>query len=155
MAGRKIIIGVIGGGTVQQHFYDMAYEVGREIALRDAILITGGLGGVMEAASRGAKEAGGLVLGILPGFSSREANAWVDIPIVTGMSEARNVIIARTADALIAVDGEFGTLSEIAFALRFGKPVIGLETWDVAPEIAKAQSAKHAVELAMKQSQGR
>ncbi|MDQ7065653.1 MAG: TIGR00725 family protein [candidate division KSB1 bacterium] len=155
MASRKPIIGVIGGGAVNRRIYKLAYEVGREIAVRGAILVSGGLGGVMEAASHGASEAGGLVLGILPGFSASEANDWVDVSIVTGMSEARNVIIARTADALIAVDGEFGTLSEIAFGLRFGKPVIGLETWEVSPEIVKARSPKDAVEIAIKHILGR
>ena len=142
------MIGVIGGSSVDAATYRLAQEVGRGIAERGAILITGGMGGVMEAASRGAKDAGGLVVGILPGSEASEANPWVDVPIVTGMSHARNTIIARTAQALIAVDGSYGTLSEIAFALIFSKPVIGLQTWEIDPRIHRAENAEHAVEMA-------
>jgi len=148
MAQRKEIIGVIGGSQVEKALYALAQEIGRGIAGRGAILITGGMGGVMEAASQGAKEAGGLVIGVLPGSDAAEANPWVDVPIVTGMSHARNTIIARTAQALIAVDGSYGTLSEIAFALIFSKPVIGLQTWEIDPRIHRVKDAKHAVELA-------
>ena len=148
MAQRKEMIGVIGGSAVDEALYALAQEVGRGIAERGAMLITGGMGGVMEAASRGAKEAGGLVIGILPGSKASDANSWVDIPIVTGMSHARNTLIARTAQALIAVDGSYGTLSEIAFALIFSKPVIGLQTWEIDPRIHQAIDAGHAVELA-------
>jgi hypothetical protein len=95
------------------------------------VLICGGRGGVMEAACRGAKGAGGLTIGVLPGMSRRHANAYVDIPIVTGMGEARNAIIARTADVVIAIGGSYGTLSEIAYAFGFDTPVVGLGTWAV------------------------
>jgi len=108
----------------------------------------------MEAAARGAKTAGGLTVGILPGPAAAAANAFVDVPIVTGMGEARNVIIVRTAQVLIAIGGAYGTLSEIALALRNGVPVVGLNTWSLAaPDgtaapVQPAQSAREAVELA-------
>ncbi len=145
---RKPIIGVIGGSSISPEMYELAKKVGKGIAQNDGILITGGLGGVMEAASRGASEAGGIVLGILPGINAGEANPWVTIPIVTGIADARNTIIARTAQVLIAIDGEYGTLSEIAFALKFGKTVIGLKTWDIDPKIIQAKTPEEAVDLA-------
>jgi uncharacterized protein (TIGR00725 family) len=98
------------------------------------VLICGGRGGVMETACRGAKSAGGLTIGILPGTNPRKANPYVDIPIVTGIGEARNAIITRTAQAVIAIGGSYGTLSEIAFALSFGTPIVGLGTWEVQRE---------------------
>ncbi|RKX71024.1 TIGR00725 family protein, partial [candidate division WOR-3 bacterium] len=116
------------------------------------ILICGGMGGVMEAACKGAREAGGLTIGILPGNSIESANPYVDIPIATGFGEARNVIITRTAQALIAIDGKYGTLSEIAFAIIFRKPVIGINTWDIRAPIKKVADAESAVELAFKLS---
>jgi uncharacterized protein (TIGR00725 family) len=125
-----MIIAVIGGGAPCPPDIDaLAAEVGRELARQGHILICGGMGGVMESACRGAKEAGGTTIGVLPTGDVRDANRYVDIPIVTGMGYARNVIIARTASAIIAVDGEYGTLSEIAHGLGFGTPVIGLRTW--------------------------
>ncbi len=145
MRGRKPMVAVIGGSAVEPDIAQIAREVGREIARRGGVLITGGLGGVMEAASRGAREAGGLVVGILPGLTAAEANAYVDLPIVTGMADARNTIIARTADVVIAVDGELGTLSEIAFSLKFGKPVVGIRTWEVHPQIHHCDTAQQAV----------
>lgn len=143
------IIGVIGGGTCSPEIEAAAEEVGKYIALSGSILVCGGLAGVMAAACRGAKKENGVTIGVLPGQDKSEANPYVDIPIVTGLSDARNVIIARTADALIAVDGEFGTLSEIAFALKFNKPVVGLETWDVSEKIIRAQTPREAVDRAL------
>jgi uncharacterized protein (TIGR00725 family) len=127
-----MIVAVIGGGRCSEEVAQVAESVGRELARRGAALVCGGLGGVMKAACRGAKSEGGLTIGILPGFSHHDANPHVDIPIVTGMGEARNVIVVRTAQAVIAVDGEFGTLSEIAHALKLGIPVVGLNTWQLA-----------------------
>ncbi|RKZ20667.1 TIGR00725 family protein [bacterium] len=144
------IIGVIGGSQVSSEIYRLAYEVGREIGKRGHILVNGGLSGVMEASAKGAKEEGGLVVGILPGHSKESANPWVDIPVVTGMGEARNVIIVRTSDVLIAIDGRYGTLSEIAFALVFGKPVIGLRTWECDFPIIRVETPGQAVEEAEK-----
>ena len=125
----------------------LAEQVGAEIAHRGAVLVCGGLTGVMEAAARGAKNAGGLTIGILPGDDAGEANRFIDIPIVTGLGEARNVVIVKTCHALIAVGGAYGTLSEITFALRAGKTVVGLGTWDL-PAIVNAASPADAVEKA-------
>ncbi len=150
-----MIVAVIGGNRCSKEMARMAEAVGRELAKRGAILICGGLGGVMEAACRGAKAEGGLSIGILPGTNRYDANPYVDIPIVTGMGEARNVIIVRTAQAVIAVDGEYGTLSEIAHALKMGKPVVGLNTWELAKagrevrDIVVAKSPEEAVEKAL------
>jgi uncharacterized protein (TIGR00725 family) len=133
----------------------LAEAVGRGLAEAGAVLICGGRGGVMEAACRGARQAGGLTVGVLPGFSATEANPYVTIPIVTGLGEARNVIIVRTAQAVVGVGGEFGTLSEIAFALKLGRPVVGLETWELAkggqPDqaIVRASTPEEAVRLAL------
>jgi hypothetical protein len=143
-----MIISVIGAGTCSEDIYKTAEDVGRLIAQKGAVLVTGGLGGVMEAASRGAKEAGGTTVGILPGFSKDEANQFVEIPITTGLSHARNIIIVRSADAVIAVSGEYGTLSEIAVALKLGKPVIGINTWDNVDGVVKAVSPEEAVRIA-------
>ncbi|OGW54493.1 MAG: TIGR00725 family protein, partial [Nitrospirae bacterium RBG_13_43_8] len=140
----KKIIAVIGAGVADESLCKTAEEVGRLLAKRNAILICGGLGGVMEAAAKGARSEGGTAVGILPQDHKNEANAYIDIPVATGFGEGRNVIVVRTADAIIAVGGEFGTLSEIAFGLKMGKPVIGVETWDIKG-IIKAENAEAAV----------
>ncbi len=123
-------------------------EVGRELALAGAVLVCGGLGGAMEAACRGAKAEGGTTLGILPGPDRDEANEWVDVAVATGLGEARNALVVRAADALIAVAGGYGTLSEIALALRAGKPVVGLGTWDI-PGVVEVGSPAAAVARAL------
>ena len=128
MSQRTPIIGVIGAGQCDSNIYQLALKVGDEIAQRGAILVCGGLGGVMEAAAKGASMAGGLTVGILPGPSIKSANSFIKIPVATDMGQARNVIIAHTADALVAVAGGAGTLSEIGHALKIGKPVVGLKT---------------------------
>jgi uncharacterized protein (TIGR00725 family) len=128
------LIGVIGGSAPTPGEAEIAEAVGRALAEAGAVLVCGGRGGVMEAACRGAKSVGGLTIGILPDTDRNEANPYVDIPIVTGIRCARNVIIARTAQAAIAIGGSYGTLSEIAFALSFGTPVVGLGTWEVKRE---------------------
>jgi len=143
-----MIISVIGAGTCNNETYSIAEEIGKLIAQKGAILVTGGLGGVMEAASKGAIEAGGTTVGILPGFSKEDANKYVSIPITTGLSHARNIIIARSADAVIAVSGEYGTLSEIAVALKLGKPVIGIKTWENIEGLIEAESSQEAVNKA-------
>lgn len=142
----KSIIAVIGGRRTEKAILAEAEEVGRLIAKNGAILVCGGLGGVMEAASKGAKSAGGLTIGILPQDNPGKANKYIDIPVTTGLGIGRNVIIARTSDALIAVGGEYGTLSEIAFALQMNKPVIGIKTWDIKGVI----SVENAVEAVNK-----
>jgi len=127
-----VIVAVFGAHQCSEEVYQAARRVGQAIARAGAVLVCGGTTGVMEAACLGAKEAGGLTVGILPGESREQANPYVDIPIVTGMGDARNVIIARTCHAAIAISGGYGTLSEIAFALKFGRPVVGLGTWSIA-----------------------
>jgi uncharacterized protein (TIGR00725 family) len=150
-----MFVAVVGDGRCSAEVAAQAEAVGRELAQRGAILVCGGLGGVMEAACRGAKAAGGLTIGILPGAQRRDANRYVDIPIVTGMGEARNVLVVQSAQAVIAVHGEYGTLSEIAHALKLGIPVVGLHTWDLAKEgekrqaIVRAQTPQEAVEKAL------
>jgi uncharacterized protein (TIGR00725 family) len=138
------IIGVIGAGRADASLTRIAEEVGRLIALKGARLICGGLGGVMEAASRGAKAADGLTIGILPHDSTEEANPYIDVPVATGFGEGRNIVIIRTADLIIAIGGEYGTLSEIAFALKLRKPVIGINTWEIRG-IIKADTPDAAV----------
>src|ERR671930_148189 len=125
-------VAVIGPGEAAPDEIAVAERVGAGLGRRGAVLVCGGLVGVMEAACRGAKEAGGTTLGILPGADSAQANPFVDVAVPTGMGEMRNGLVARAADAVIAVGGEYGTLSEIALALKAGKPVIGLATWELA-----------------------
>ena len=144
----RVVIGVIGSALASGKPYDEAMEVGRLAALKGATVLTGGLGGVMEAACKGAKESGGQTIGILPGFDTRDANRYIDIPIITGLNHARNIIVVRTSDVLIAVGGAFGTLSEIAFALKLGKTVISLGSWEICDGIKKADSPARAVEMA-------
>jgi len=129
---RKARIGVVGASKPDRTSARNAYAVGKLIARRGGILICGGLTGVMEEAARGAKEEGGITVGVLPGDQPDCANPYIDIPVVTGMGYARNIIIVRSAQALIAVGGLYGTLSEIAYALNLGVPIVGLGTWDVA-----------------------
>ena len=130
-ASTRRYVAVIGGSNAALDVCRVAEDVGRELARNGAGVVCGGLGGVMAAACRGAKAAGGLTVGILPGSTREEANAWVDVAVPTGMGEARNALVVRTADVLVAVGGEFGTLSEIALALRIGKPVVGIATWEL------------------------
>ncbi len=150
---RQDVIAVIGGADCSDDISDMAQAVGREIARRGAALICGGRGGVMTAACRGAKEEGGMTIGVLPGSDRSDANEFVDVAIATGMTDARNVIIARSADAAIAIDGSYGTLSEIAFCRKFEVPVIGLRTWAVDDRIIQASGPAQAVELAFSRLQ--
>ena len=128
------IISVVGAGECDAEVALLAQEIGVLLAHRGFAVACGGLGGVMAAACRGAKSVGGLTIGILPGSDPVAANPWVDVPIATGLAEARNFLVVRCAQAVIAVGGEYGTLSEIAFALKIGKPVIGLRTWQLARE---------------------
>ena len=154
-----MIISVIGSSnpTTREHV-DLAEEVGRELARRDVMVVCGGLSGIMEAVCRGAKSEGGTTIGILPGRAAAEANSYVDIPIVTTMGYSRNVIVVHTGEAVIAVGGAFGTLSEIGHALSDGIPVIGLKTWplttngdgiDIAGAIIQAESPSDAVDKAL------
>ncbi|MFQ6001706.1 MAG: TIGR00725 family protein [Anaerolineae bacterium] len=148
-----MIIAVIGAGECTPEVARLAEEVGRRLAEKGAILICGGLGGVMEATCRGAKSAGGTTVGVLPGANPGDANPYVDIPIATGMGQARNVIVVASAQAAIAVGGGYGTLSEIGHARKLGIPVVGLETWSLKKEgytgIIEAKSPAEAVERAI------
>ena len=144
---RQLVIGVIGASSCSNEIRQIAEEVGREIAKRDAILICGGLGGVMEAACKGAKEMGGMTVGILPVKERMRANPYVDLPIATGFGEGRNVIIIQSSDGVIAVEGKYGTLSEIAFALNLRLPLVGVSTWEIDAPILRATSGKDAVEI--------
>lgn len=154
-----IKISVIGGSKVGNEIYNLAYEVGKEIARSGAVLVCGGLTGIMEAACKGAKEEEGLTIGILPTTNENDANQYVDIKIPAGIGYARNMLVVLSSHAVIAIDGSSGTLSEIAYALTFNKPVIGLETWEVSPYysentpyIVRAKTAKEAVKLALKEA---
>lgn len=129
---KKKFIAVIGGGQCSPREAELAEAIGRELAKRGAILICGGLGGVMEAACRGASSEGGITVGILPGDNRQQANPYIRIPIVTNLGYARNVIVVKSAQAVIAIDGSYGTLSEIGHALQFNVPVIGLNTWSLS-----------------------
>lgn len=142
-------IGVIGGNRPKAEFLKLAYDVGRLIAKNGAVLVCGGLGGVMGEAARGAKEAGGTTIGILPGNRTSDANPHIDIAIATGLGTTRNSLVAMNADVLIAVDGEYGTLSEIAFGFIYGKKVIGLGSWDIQG-VEPAGTPEEAVETALK-----
>ncbi|RME47374.1 MAG: TIGR00725 family protein [Chloroflexi bacterium] len=151
-----LIIAVVGDGQCDAATASEAEAVGRALAEAGATLVCGGLGGVMEAACRGAKSAGGTTIGILPGLDRRAANPYVDIPIVTGMDQARNLIIVRTAQAVVAVRGGYGTLSEIAHALKAGVPVVGLSTWELVKPgerldaIHRASTPEDAARLAVR-----
>ena len=141
-------VAVIGGGRAGRKALDQAREVGRLIARAGAVLVCGGLGGVMEAAAGGAREQGGLTMGILPGGNPADANPAIDVPVATGLGYARNALVVMNADAVVAVDGEYGTLTEIAYAVIYGKRVVGLGTWDVRGVLAAA-SPEEAVRLAL------
>jgi uncharacterized protein (TIGR00725 family) len=155
MSQRKLIIAVIGARDPSPEETGLAEEVGKEIARQGAALICGGLGGTMEAACRGAECEGGITIGVLPGDDPDAANPHVKIPIATGMGYARNVVVVRSAKAVIAIGGSYGTLSEIAYALAGNTPVIGLNTWSVSRDgkqddsIIYVQSPSQAVKQAL------
>ena len=150
-----MIIGVIGDSSCSLQETKLAESIGELLAQRGATIVCGGLGGVMEAVCRGAKSKGGLTVGILPGRDSSMANPWIDIPVVTGIGEARNVAVVKSAQAVIAIGGGYGTLSEIAYALKSGIPVIGLNTWSLSrngredDSIIKVNSVTEAVDRAI------
>lgn len=152
------MVGVIGEQACSPELAALAYEVGARIARRGGVLVCGGMGGVMEAAARGAAENGGLTVGILPGSDRSSANPFIAIPIPTGMGEGRNVIVVRASQAIVAIGGSYGTLSEMAFALKLGVPVVGLRTWRLSRDdpsqpplpdpVIRASTPEEAVELA-------
>jgi uncharacterized protein (TIGR00725 family) len=152
-----VAVAVVGSGSCGPEDARLAEEVGRRLAEAGALVVTGGLGGVMAAACRGARAAGGTTVGLLPGKTRAEANDWVSVALPTGLGEGRNLLVVRAADALVAVGGEYGTLSEIALALKAGRPVVGLATWEVRrhgemeedPGILRADDPASAVALAI------
>jgi uncharacterized protein (TIGR00725 family) len=148
MAAQGPHVAVIGAGDAGPAHLAWAEEVGAGLAAAGAVVVTGGLGGVMEAACRGARSRRGLTIGILPGLDRSEANGWVEVPVATGLGELRNGLIVRTTDAVVAIGGGAGTLSEIGFALKLGRRVVGLGTWDVAGVEPVAEPAD-AVALAL------
>ncbi|HAU32642.1 MAG: hypothetical protein XD78_1478 [Desulfotomaculum sp. 46_296] len=148
-----LYIGVVGAGECTEKEASLAGEVGFEIAKRGAVLICGGRGGVMEASAKGARRADGIVIGILPGRSRSESNPFLTIALPTGLGDARNAVITCAADVLIAISGGYGTLSEIGLALKMGKPVVGLSTWEMKRgmqefAVRQAHSPMEAVETA-------
>jgi uncharacterized protein (TIGR00725 family) len=150
------IIGVVGASSADPDILNLAEQVGSLIARNGAAVVCGGLTGVMEAVCKGARKEGGLTIGIIPSDEKKDANPYVQIPIVTGMGMGRNVMLVKTSDVIIAVGGEFGTLSEIAHALNLGKKVIGLRTWKLEkarakpiPNLIEVQSPEDAVAKAI------
>lgn len=142
------VIAVLGGRVCDERTYQMAYAVGKKIAERGAVLLCGGRTGVMEAACRGAVEAGGLTIGILPGEDKSDANPWVKVILPSGIGVARNAIITRACDAAIAIGGKYGTLSEIAYCLQMDKPVCGLNSWPEVAGFPQFENPEEAVNFA-------
>jgi hypothetical protein len=148
-------VAVVGAASATAEEETIAEEVGRLLAENGVVVVCGGLGGVMATACRGARGAGGTTIGILPGDDRSDANDWVDVAIPTGMGEARNALVVRASDAIIAIGGEFGTLSEIALALKMGRPVVGITTWSLKKPgvgldpVMRAEDAASAVQLAL------
>ena len=151
---RKPVIAIIGAGKCSKKLRDMAAEAGKYIAENGGVLVCGGMGGIMEGAARGAQEGGGLTLGILPTDNKDDANEFIDVVIPTGFGEARNLMVIRSADAVIAFPGKYGTLTEMAFALHAGKPLISVSAWKLGEEIRHVNSPLEAAELAMKLAVG-
>ncbi len=149
-AERKPVIAIVGAGKCSKKLRDQAAEVGRYVAEHGGIVVCGGLGGIMEGAARGAKEGGGMTIGILPTDNPDDANEFIDLVIPTGFGEARNIMVVRTADAVVAFPGKYGTLSEMAFALHAGKPLVAVNAWRLGDEINQAETAEEAAELVMK-----
>ena len=146
---RKPIIAVVGASKCSKKLRDMAALAGKHIAESGGILVCGGMGGIMEGAARGAKEGDGITIGILPTTDRSDANPYIDFPIPTGFGEARNLLVVRTADAVLAFPGKFGTLSEMAFALQARKPVVSISAWKLGEEIVQMQDPLEAAEKVM------
>src|SRR2546422_8450224 len=147
-------VAVVGGGTCSEEEAQAAERIGALLARANAVVVCGGLSGVMEAACRGARREGGLTVGILPGSDRGAANPHVVVAVATGLGELRNGLVVRSSDAVVAVGGECGTLSEIGFALKLGKRVVGLATWELSKKpdpILRASSAEDAVRLVLEE----
>lgn len=149
IASGRVQIAVIGGGRCSARVAGLAEQVGAEIGRRGATLVCGGLSGVMEAAARGARSAGGLTVGVLPSYDRRSGNGWLDVFIPTGFGHGRNVIVVASGDAVIALPGESGTASEIALALTLGRCVVALEGWTDSVGVVQAHSPPEAVDIAL------
>jgi uncharacterized protein (TIGR00725 family) len=147
---RRCVVAVIGAGDAPPAICKIAFELGREIAKRGAVLVNGGRAGVMEFAAAGARKEGGHTIGILPGYDRSAANRHIEFAIATGIGEARNAVIVATADAVIALPGEGGTLAEIGFAKKFGKPIVALDSWPEIEGLRRAETPVEAVSLALK-----
>jgi uncharacterized protein (TIGR00725 family) len=147
MTGR-VYVAVVGSGVATDELYEKAREVGRLVAERGATVVCGGLSGAMEAAARGAKEAGGVAIGILPDEDRRRQNRYLTYSVATGIGQARNLTVVCSGDVVIAVGGEYGTLSEIGLARKVGRPVVVLEGWDLGEHVTMAPSPEAAVETA-------
>jgi uncharacterized protein (TIGR00725 family) len=145
-----LYVAVVGSGVATDELYEKAREVGRLIAERGATVVCGGLSGVMEAAARGATEAGGMVIGILPDEDRRRQNGYLTYSVATGVGQARNLAVVCSGDVIIAVGGEYGTLSEIGLARKVGRPVVVLEGWDLGEHVSAASSPKEAIEAAFR-----
>jgi uncharacterized protein (TIGR00725 family) len=145
-----LYVAVVGSGVATDELYEKAREVGRLIAERGATVVCGGLSGVMEAAARGATEAGGMAIGILPDEDRRRQNGYLTYSVATGVGQARNLAVVCSGDVVIAVGGEYGTLSEIGLARKVGRPVVVLEGWDVGEHVSAASSPKEAIEAAFR-----
>lgn len=141
----KRLIAIVGGREASPELLEQAMQLGRLIARSGFGLVCGGMGGIMEAASQGCKEEGGLTVAILMHDDPKYANPYIDVAIPTGLGIARNLLVVRSGEVVIAIDGKYGTLSEIAYALQINKPVIGIKTWDVSQNIIKVNSAEEAI----------
>ncbi len=146
---RAPVIAVVGAGEAPDEVLELARQAGAEIAARGAVLVCGGRGGIMAAAARGARERGGHTIGVLPGYDAGEANPDIEFAVATGMGQARNAIVVATADAVIAMRGEGGTLSEIGLALKLGRPVVALQSWPQLQHLHRAETPSAAVEMAL------
>ena len=147
---RPLHISVVGAGTAESRDLARAREVGEEIAKAGAVLVCGGLGGVMEAACRGAREAGGRTVGIIPTADRNTANAWAEVVVATGIGHARNVLVVQSGDAVVALPGSHGTLSEIVLALKVGRPVVGVDAWHEIEGVSIAADPVDAVARALR-----
>ncbi|MDQ3638620.1 MAG: TIGR00725 family protein [Actinomycetota bacterium] len=151
---RLLYIAVVGSGEATGELYELAREVGRLVASRGGIVVCGGLSGVMEAAARGATEAGGVAIGVLPDEDRGRANPYLSYSVATGMGQARNLAVICSGDVIVAVGGEYGTLSEIGLALKIGRPVVALESWDLGGHVVVVASPEVAVEKAFETVRG-
>lgn len=148
MSGGPPYVAVVGSGVAAGELYEKAREVGRLVAQRGGTVVCGGLSGVMEAAARGATEAGGIAIGILPDEDRKRANEYLAYSIATGTGHARNLAVVCSGDVVVAIGGEYGTLSEIGLARKVGRPVVSLESWELPGHVVVASSPEEAVEAA-------